>query len=63
MISPTGLAALVIVTVVPLSDAEVIGLCVPPQFEGSPVVHPGSVVPAAHPGIEPVAVKLSVVGS
>src|SRR6202035_3542125 len=61
--SPVGFAVLVIVTVVPLSDAEVIGLSGPPQVEGSPVVHVGGVVPAVHPGIEPVAVKVSATGS
>ena len=61
--SPVGFAALVIVTVVPLSDADVIGLSVPPQFAGSPVVHDGGVVPAVHPGIDPVAVKVSATGS
>jgi hypothetical protein len=61
--SPAGFAALVIVTVPELSAADVIGLIVPPQVEGSPVVHAGGVVPAVHPGIDPVAVKLSATGS
>jgi hypothetical protein len=62
-ISPVGFAALVTVTVVPLSDVDVIGLSVPPQVAGSPVLHDGGVVPAAHPGIDPVAVKVSATGS
>jgi hypothetical protein len=53
----------VIVTVVPLSMADVIGLCGPPHTDGSPVVHDGGVVPAVHPGIDPVAVKVSATGS
>ena len=62
-IRPVGFAALVMVTVVPLSAEDVIGLLVPPQIEGSPVVQAGGVVPAVHPGIDPVAVKVSATGS
>ena len=61
--SPVGFAVLVIVTVVPLSDVDVIGLSVPPQVEGSPVVQVGGAVPAVHPGMDPVAVKVSAAGS
>jgi len=53
--------ALVIVTVVPLSVAAVIGLSGPPHVAGIP--QPGGIVPAAHPGIDPVAVKVSATGS
>jgi hypothetical protein len=62
-IRPVGFAELVIVTVVPLSLADVIGLVAPPQFAGSPVVHDGGAVPAVHPGIDAVAVKVSATGS
>ena len=61
--SPVGFAALVMVTVVPLSEEDVIGAAVPPHIEGRPVVHAGGAVPAAHPGIAPVAVKVSATGS
>src|SRR5580698_1208167 len=52
--------ALVMVTVVPLSDAAVIAAAGPPQTDARPVAHDDT--PAAHPGIEAVAVKASVVG-
>ena len=53
--------ALVMVTVVPLSDAAVIAADGPPQIDAMPAAHDDT--PAAHPGIEPVvAVKASVVG-
>src|ERR1019366_10413471 len=58
-ISPGGFAALVIVTVVPLSAADVIILTVPGQIAGSPPAH---IVPAAHPGMDAIAVKESVTG-
>lgn len=54
-----GFAALVIVTAVPLSEADVIGLDGPAQIEGRPVAHE---VPVGHDGIELVAVKASVAG-
>jgi hypothetical protein len=50
---------IVIVTVVPLSEADEIALVGPAQMEGRPLAHE---VPAAHPGIELVAVKASVAG-
>ena len=64
-IRPVGVFAvfMVIVTVVPLSAEDVIGAAVPPHIEGSPVVQPGGVVPAVHPVIDPVAVKVSATGS
>src|ERR1700679_332940 len=52
--------ALVMVTVVPLSDAAVIAAEGPPHTDGRPLLH--EVTPAAHPGIELVAVKASVAG-
>src|ERR1700735_3106989 len=52
--------ALVMVTVVPLSDAAVIAADGPPHMDGSPVAQDDT--PAAHPGIEPVAMKASVAG-
>src|SRR5277367_5653385 len=52
--------ALVMVTVVPLSAAAVIAADGPPHIDGRPVAHDDT--PAAHPGIEPVAVKASVAG-
>src|SRR6202046_4730356 len=52
--------ALVMVTVVPLSDAAVIAADGPPHTDGRPFAH--EVTPAAHPGIEAVAVKASVAG-
>jgi hypothetical protein len=61
--TPVGFAVLVIVTVVPLSEADVIALSGPLQVEGSPVVQLGGVVPAVHPGMDPVAVKVSATGS
>ena len=57
---------LLIVTVVPVSDAEVITVAVPGQLAGSPVVHAVGVEiedsPAGHPGTDAIAVKLSVAG-
>src|SRR5580698_4262260 len=50
---------MVIVTVVPLSEADVIALVAPAQMEGNALAHE---VPVGHPGIELVAVKASVVG-
>src|SRR5208282_3942792 len=57
MIRPV--TALVIVTVVPVSDAAVIGLATPGHIAGSA---PAQIVPAAHPGTDAIAVKASVVG-
>ena len=48
-----------IVTVVPVSEAEVIGLVGPAQIEGRPVAHD---VPVGHAGDGLVAVKASVAG-
>ena len=56
---------LLIVTVVPVSDAELITLAVPGQVAGSPLVHAGVVKedsPAGHPGTDAMAVNLSVAG-
>ena len=63
-VSPVGFAVLiVIVTVVPLSLAELMLLVGPAQTEANPVVHAGGCVPAGHPGIAlVVAVKASVAG-
>ena len=61
MISPVGLAVVIVmVTVVPLSVAVEIALAAPTQTEGRPSAHEAP--PAAHPGIELVAVKASVAG-
>ena len=76
IVSPGGLAeVIVMVTVVPVSDADVIALAVPPQTEGRPVVQSqtspagqvagvtgGLVCPAGHAGIELVKLKASVAG-
>ena len=59
MIRLVGFAALVMVTVVPLSAAEVIGAVAPAQIAGRPVAHE---VPVGQLGIELAAVKASVAG-
>jgi hypothetical protein len=58
--SPTGLAVVIVtVTVVPLSDVDEIALEAPAHTAGSPA---HDATPAAHFGIELVAVKASVAG-
>jgi len=60
MVKPTGFAVVVVtVTVVPLSEIDEMALGVPGQVAGRPLEHE---VPAAHTGIELVAVKASVAG-
>ena len=61
VVSPVGFAeAIVTVTVVPLSEADAIAVVAPGHTDGKPVAHEAT--PGAHPGIEPIALKVSVVG-
>ena len=54
---------MVMVTVLPVSLAELIALVGPPHIDASPVVHAGGCVPAGHAGIAfVVAAKASVAG-